>query len=137
MNTKTISGSVLIPGLSGVAVFLLLQVFFSQTWMNLFAWAKVTQAWWLNSGRSIFVTLVVVFLATVAVLAVRRTSLLASSLAMMAGLAIGMTVALLAVGPGNLWPIVLVFGWGLLGVAVGLGTLTAWGLQWVRRSSEV
>ena len=56
---------------------------------------------------------------------------------MLAGLAIGMTVALLVVGPGNLWPIVLVFGWVLLGVAVAFGTLTAWGLLWVMRRSEV
>ena len=80
MTTRTGPRSVLIPGLSGLAVFGLLQIFFSLTWANLVAAATITQPWWLNSGRSVVVTLVVVSLATVAVLTMRGIALLSGSL---------------------------------------------------------
>jgi hypothetical protein len=129
--------SVVIPGLTGLTVFTVLQIFFSLTWDRLFAWAKVTQPSWLSSTRSVVVTLLVVFLTTTVLFGITKIALLRGSMAMIGGLAVGMTIALLVQGPGNLWPIALVVGYVLLSVPVALGALAATGLRWALCSREV
>jgi hypothetical protein len=78
-----------------------------------------------------------VFLTTTVLFGITKIALLRGSMAMIGGLAVGMTIALLVQGPGNLWPIALVVGYVLLSVPVALGALAATGLRWAFYSREV
>jgi hypothetical protein len=64
----TLHKSLLIPAGVGLAGFAGLHVFFVMTWDRLFVWGAVHEAWWLNSGKSVEVTLVTLFFAALAVL---------------------------------------------------------------------
>jgi hypothetical protein len=111
--------------IAGAALFLLLHLFFVLTWERWFAWMKVDQAWWMNSGRSMVVTAVAVFAAALVLGLRRRASLLAGGAWMLLGLTGAMVGVLMFVGPGNIWPIVLVAGGGILGVSVAAAVLVA------------
>ena len=112
----------------GFGTFVLLQVFFALTWNSLFKWGGVDRPWFLNSGATIVLTLTVLFVVSlIAGLCVRvpqRTRLLAG-LGMCGGANATMVVWLFVIGPGNIWPIVIVMGSLIITPAVILGIAIA------------
>ena len=119
----------------GFGTFVLLHVFFALTWNSLFKWHSVDVPWFLNSGASIVLTLTVLFvvslIAGLCVHVSRRTRLLAG-LGMWGGANIAMIVVLFVLGPGNMWPIVIVMASLLMTPAVALGTALASLVQLLR-----
>jgi len=113
--------SLLIPAVVGLAVFVGLHVFFVRNWELLFAWGGVHDAWWLNSGRSVVVTLVTLFLAAFALLSFLGLTWRAGA-AMWVGVLGGMVLIFPTLSEeNNLWPIVLFTGGALSGAAILLG----------------
>ena len=112
----------------GSGTIVLLHVFFALTWNSLFKWVGVGWPWFLNSGATVVLTLTVLFVvALIAGLCVRvpqRTRLLAG-LGMCGGANAAMVVVLFVVGPGNIWPMVIVMGSLLITPAVILGIAIA------------
>lgn len=84
--------------------------------------------WWLDSGRGVAMTVVVLAVLAAAV-GVRspawpvRPQNAAPSAALWAGANVGMAIVLFSVGPGNLFPIVLAMGAGISAIAVAAGSL--------------
>ena len=84
--------------------------------------------WWLNSGQGVASVCLVLVLLAVPIgasalswpLNPRSARWLA---ALWAGTNIGMAIVLFSVGPGTLFPIVLVLGAGISAIAVGAGFL--------------
>ena len=108
----------------GVSAFALLQLFLKATWSKWFGWQKVSEAWFLNSGRSALLTIAVLFAAAVGLGVVvhrlqRRWAPAATAMAL--GVCAAMCAILIAMGPGNIWPIVLVIGGIVTAVPVILG----------------
>ena len=87
--------------------------------------------WWLDAGERVVVTLAAVAVVTVLVGA---TGLTAAAFG--AGVAGGMTAILFAIGPGNLFPIVIAVGTTLIALAVlaGWSVRAALGWLWPKRS---
>ena len=86
--------------------------------------------WWLNSGVGVAVTLAGVVTAAIVVAAVgpvlgRRDQ----ARALWVGVNAGLAASLLRVGPGTIWPIVIVIGGALTGVAVFLGAFAGGALR--------
>jgi hypothetical protein len=127
------NGGWIVPLAAGAAVFGLLQVLFWVTWDKWFRWQQVAQPWWLNSQKSILVTLVVVFGAAALVLSRRSARLASDAFLMLAGLILVMVLVLFVQGPGNLWPLVLGLGFALLALSVGLGAAAASAIRRLRR----
>ena len=79
--------------------------------------------WWLNSGTGIVAVLTCLF--AVAILLSIRTHALPVVMADMAGFWIGCvsgaTAILAWIGPGTIWPIVLIVGASLMAMAIALG----------------
>ncbi len=113
----------------GFGTFVLLHVFFALTWNSLFTTrGGAPTPWFLNSGATIVLTLTVLFVVSlIGGLCVRvpqRTRLLAG-LGMCGGTNAAMVVVLFVVGPGNIWPMVIVMGSLLITPAVILGIAIA------------
>jgi hypothetical protein len=94
--------------------------------------------WWLNSGRGVAITGIVLALTAVAVgFRARawpwRNPIAAAATAFWAGANIGMAVVLFRAGPGNLFPIVLAIGAGISAIAVGAGSIVGAALSAGRR----
>jgi hypothetical protein len=91
--------------------------------------------WFLNSGRGVS-TVAVTFMVVGALIGVSQRDWIVESAATAAGAAIVMTVVLFSIGPGTIFPIVIVFGTGILGVAIALGaslgTLARRSFGWAR-----
>ena len=68
--------------------------------------------WWLNSGRGVVTTMAILFGVAVAVCLGSDAPWYRAG-ALCVGSIIGMTAALLWVGPGTIWPIVMVVATGL------------------------
>jgi hypothetical protein len=83
--------------------------------------------WWLNSGQGVAITSMALTLMGIAVgvTAARPLSsrALLRSAWLWAGANIGLAVVLFVVGPGNLFPIALVFGAGISAIVVAAGSL--------------
>ena len=84
--------------------------------------------WWLNSGQGVAsVCLVLVLLAVPIGASALSWPLQPRSalglVALWAGTNLGMALVLFSVGPGTIFPIVLVFGAGISAIAVGAGFL--------------
>jgi hypothetical protein len=93
-----------------------------------FAQRFTPTGWWLDSGQGVVVTSVVLILLAVPIGAAAlsgpwqpRSAVWPSAL--WAGANIGLTVVLFTIGPGTIFPIVLVFGAGISALAVGAGSL--------------
>jgi hypothetical protein len=126
--------SLLIPAGVGLAVFVGLHVFFVMTWERLFAWGGVHEGWWLNSGKSVEWTLVTLFFAALAVLS-RSGAPVRGAVAMWVGVLVGMVFVMVASNwTDSPWPILLVMGGALTGVAVSLGMAAAVGLKAIFQS---
>jgi len=134
----------------GLATFVGLHIFFVKTWERPFVWDHVDDAWWLNSSKSVLVTLVTLFLVTFVVLygipsAVKRHEKTpgGGSLAAVGGgeRYLGQVFGAIAIWTGvlggmvlvmgvrhstdSLWPIVLAIGGAYTGVAVFGGMVAA------------
>lgn len=89
---------------------------------------QIVNGWWLNSGEEVLRTILVLFALGLLVASWRSGRPWVRACALWAGAISGMTVALFWIGPGTIWPIVLVaasvmsagavFGGALLGFAV-------------------
>jgi hypothetical protein len=114
--------SVFIPACVGVAVFVGMHVFFASGPVHVY------QGWWLNSSRSVQLTMGTIFVAAVGVL-LPFGAPLRGAVAMWAGTFLAMPFVLATVpGEHNLWPIVVVLGGILTGISVLLGMVVAMGI---------
>ena len=126
MGTSPVSRWALVErGAIGAVTFLSIHLFLVLTWERWFLFMKDHTAWWMETTRSMAVTLIVVFLVAFASFLRRSRSPWPEGLAMLAGIGLSMTIILFLIGPGNLWPIVLVFGLALTGEALFLGAAAA------------
>jgi hypothetical protein len=80
----------------------------------------VPTGWWLNSGRGVLLMIGVLFALGV-VGAFMRGSVLPRVIALGLGSVVGSAIVLFQAGPGNIWPIVLVFAGIVALVAVSAG----------------
>jgi hypothetical protein len=82
---------------------------------------QMTGGWWLNSGRGVATTMAILFVTAIGVCGRSDTPWFRAA-AMATGALAGMTVTLFWIGPGTLWPIVLLVAAGLTCTAVYAGT---------------
>ena len=82
--------------------------------------------WWLNSGTGVAAMLVC--LTAIACLAGRGSSEIrrARAIALWSGAMVATTAILIVIGPGTIWPLVLLFAGVLLAGAVLLGIALRW-----------
>lgn len=104
MNARTI-GEAAVPLTIGLLVALLLHL---------------VGGWWLNSGRGVITTMAVLFGTAIGV-CFRSDALWFRATAMCIGAIAGMTATLFWIGPGTIWPIVLVAAVALTCAAVYAG----------------
>lgn len=117
----------------GAAGFLVLQLVLALSWSRLDQWGGKPKAWFLNADASTAfgagACFVVAFACAVAFRLPPRSRLLAGG-ALVAGAVASMTLVLFAIGPGNLWPIVLIFGSAIVvpssSAGYALGALARW-----------
>ena len=76
--------------------------------------------WFLNSGRNVLIV-AAALAAGAAVLTARKSASDRDAVFYGLGAATAMIVTLAAIGPGTIFPIVIVFGCGLVAFAVGVG----------------
>lgn len=118
-------GSTLAFLVFGAAVFVLVHGFFAIT-QDSIRWGEKPGIFFTLSFSKIKFTAAVLFLTAASALSfVRRprSQIARAGLAMLAGTLMAMVVVLFLIGPGNLWPIVIVFGGALLAPAFILATL--------------
>jgi hypothetical protein len=84
--------------------------------------------WFLNSGDNV-ATIRSVIAAVAALLAVRRRWRVEDTAKFALGVLMAMVGTLVMIGPGNLFPIVIVVGAVVLGLAILLGTAVGYALQ--------
>lgn len=115
-----ISMNPMLPFCAGVAAFGISQLFWSATHRTLF---DSTQDWVLEPNAGVALCLLMLAAASATMCAIRGNSdsLKRPMLSVGLGAFLGCTVALFIIGPGNLWPIVLVFDAVLIVVAVVVG----------------
>jgi len=85
-----------------------------------------TDGWWLDSPRGVLLTLTSLFLVSVLVGRVQLGSRSLRAAALWGGAMAGLCVCLWWIGPGTIWPIVLVVAAGLTGSAVAGGSVVGW-----------
>jgi len=88
--------------------------------------------WWLNSRESALRTTFGLFVIGALAALRRMDSPWAAGRALWLGAFIGMTTVLFRIGPGTIWPIVLVVGAGLTAAAVFTGVVAALTLERLR-----
>lgn len=76
--------------------------------------------WWLDAMETVIAVAAGMMVASWFALRRHSSRLLARAVSWTLGAMAGMAIVLAVVGPGNLWPIVLVVGWALLGVSVSV-----------------
>lgn len=113
----------------GLLAFALTHVFFSLTWDSFNRWGGYKYgAWFLNARNSM------VFMSLVLFITAFLTSLRAATTAwdrficgfgILFGAMVAMTATLFIIGPGNLWPLVIILGTGLITVSVFLGVIAS------------
>ena len=83
--------------------------------------------WWLNSGQGVAIASAVLAVLGIVVGVTEARPLSSGSvlrpICLWAGANIGLAIFLFAVGPGNLFPIALMFGAGISALAVAAGSL--------------
>ncbi len=105
----------------------------AQAW--LFAWqapaglAVDDPGWFLNSGANMKTIVAVIATASLAWGLLVRMNPIPTAVAIAAGASLVMVGVLFAVGPGNLFPIVIAIGAGLLFAASGAGTFAGYGAR--------
>ena len=86
--------------------------------------SQLAGGWWLNSGRGVVTTMAVLFGTAIGV-CLRSDAPWFRATAMSIGALAGMTATLLWIGPGTIWPIVLVVAAALTCTAVYAGAAVA------------
>ena len=81
---------------------------------------QIVGGWWLNSGWGVATTMAVLFGTAIGV-CLRSDAPWFRATAMCIGVIAGMTATLFWIGPGTIWPIVLVVAAALTGTAVYAG----------------
>jgi hypothetical protein len=84
---------------------------------------QASYGWWLDSGRGVLRTLLVLMAWSMVVGVWRHTNRWDRALAIWLGAISGSIAALFWIGPGTIWPIVLGMAAVLTGAAVSVGTL--------------
>jgi hypothetical protein len=108
-----------------VVVFVLgLAVAASSYWMD---------GWWLDSGAGLLRVAMTLFAASMLAALWQMASPWISGAALWLGAFIGMGTVLFRVGPGTIWPIVLVVAAGISAGAVLAGVVTGVGVNRLRR----
>lgn len=82
--------------------------------------SQIAGGWWLNSSRGVAITMAVLFGMAIAV-CLRLDAPWFRATAMSIGAIAGMTAVLFRIGPGTIWPIVLVVAAALTCAAVYAG----------------
>jgi len=82
--------------------------------------SQMASGWWLNSGRGVVATMAVLFGTAIGV-CLRSDAPWFRATAMAIGAIAGMTAMLFWIGPGTIWPIVLVVAAALTCTAVYAG----------------
>jgi hypothetical protein len=84
--------------------------------------------WWLNSGAGVAWTLALLFLLALLVGTKDARSQWAGPMALWAGFMVGLTLSLFWLGPGTMWPIVLLVSSVLTAdtIMVGIGARRVW-----------
>jgi hypothetical protein len=90
-----------------------------------FALARTGAGWFLNSGRGVLVVAAVLGVLAILVGSVRTVPLRVGGAALVAGAVVAMVGTLFVVGPGTIFPIVIVVGTAVIAVAVAAGTMLA------------
>lgn len=110
----------ILPFGAGVAAFGISQLFWSATHRTLF---DSTKDWVLEPNAGVALCVLMLAAASAIMCAIRADSdsLKRPMLSVGLGALLACVVALFVVGPGNLWPIVLVFDAVLIAVAVVIG----------------
>ena len=85
---------------------------------------QLAGGWWLNSGRGVATTMAILFVTSIGVCGRSDTPWFRAA-AMATGALVGMTATLLWIGPGTLWPIVLLVAAALTCTAVYAGAWVA------------
>ena len=111
----------------GAAMFLVTHLVVISKWTT---WFDGQQApWFLNSGRAVGFTalcLLVAGLVASASWARDRDDAMTHSANVAAGALVAMTVVLFFVGPGTIFPIVIVFGGAIALFSSAIGSLLVW-----------
>lgn len=115
--------SVLVGG-AAFTIAHLVQTLAWQTWFH-----GSYDPWFLNSGRAVVFTVVLLVVAGVIVSADDRHESIVRGANAAAGALIAMVVILAVVGPGNLFPIVIVIGAIVAVTSTGAGALAGWGMH--------
>ena len=89
--------------------------------------------WFLNSGLNV-ATISGVIGVVAALLAVRRRWRIDETATFGLGVLVAMVVTLLAIGPGTIFPIVIVIGAVVVGVVIAMGTAVGYGIRRAVRS---
>jgi hypothetical protein len=84
--------------------------------------------WFLNSGRNV-ATITGVIAVVALLVAVRRRWTISETGAFGVGVLIAMVGTLFTIGPGTIFPLVIVVGAVVLGVAITIGTALGHGIQ--------
>jgi hypothetical protein len=87
-------------------------------------WLQAAYGWWLNSSAGVLRTSTVLFALAFLIAVARSGRAWRRAIALWLGVMATMTTTLLIIGPGNLWPIVLV-------VAAGLSAAVVFGGSWI------
>jgi len=106
--------------LAGFAVFLIAQIALI-AWMPDSVPSPESAGWFLNSGANV-AGIGLALAGAAALISLRRSGALLGAVWFAAGATTAMGGVLLAIGPGNLLPIVLVIGTLAVATAVGAGT---------------
>jgi hypothetical protein len=92
-------------------------------------YVQIQTGWWLDAGARVLPTMLVLFVEAV-VLGLKGSGPLRTKEATLwVGAMVGLTACLLYIGPGTIWPIVLVVSGIMTGAAVLLGGFIAAGVS--------
>jgi hypothetical protein len=111
----------------GAATFLATHVIVFSYWTTWFGGQH--EPWFLNSGRGVAFTMLSLLVAAslASVLWARdRNAAMVHGLNVAAGAVLAMIVVLIVVGPGTIFPIVIVFGGIIALFSTGIGSLLVW-----------
>jgi hypothetical protein len=116
--------------LVGGAAFLMAHLVQTLAWRT---WFHGTfEPWFLNSGRAVAVTAALLVVAGAVVSASDRRESIIRGANVAGGALIAMIGVLSVIGPGNLFPIVIVIGAAIAVASAGAGALAGWGLRRAR-----
>lgn len=123
------------PAALGAGLFVGAHALTVALWRFLSDDADPHHAWWLGSALAILPTTGLLFIGATLACALREDAPWRTALSMEAGTMAGMTGVLFAIGPGTIFPLVLLAGLVLSSMAVFGGVVAGWLARtvWSRR----